>query len=241
LTRYDVIRSGDRTLVLSRMNEQVPYQISRSLYSFSETDRLAGAVRGTTRRWIEGYGYQRRGYRVLRPPVTPGTGGESAASFLDLVEVVAISGLRRLKFSLHEIRAIVANCQEILAIERPLATLRFKTGGQQIFVAKANHLLEVGRHKRQTAWNEILAPFLDDLDYAGDWVERWWPLGRDIPVVIDPEFGFGLPVIAGSGVRTEIIYERVRAGDLPEVIAGDFNVSPLEVHRAIQFEASRAA
>ncbi len=48
-------------------------------------------------------------------------------------------------------------------------------------------------------------------------------------------------MIADSGVRTEIILERFRAGDLNEQIAADFNVTALEVQRALQFESQRAA
>jgi len=58
---------------------------------------------------------------------------------------------------------------------------------------------------------------------------------------MDPEYAYGLPVIVNSGVRTEIVLERFQAGDLDEQIAADFNISPLEVQRALQFEVKRAA
>jgi uncharacterized protein (DUF433 family) len=217
----------------------VPSRLLLPQYSFSEADYLARATKGTSRRWIEGYSYQRRGERRTQPPVTPGTGGGNGASFVDLIEVVAIAQLKDIGFNLPAVRKIVENCQELLGVPRPLATQKFKTDGREIFVEKDGALLEVGRRKRMTAWDEVLAPFLEQLDYSDGWVERWWPLGKELPVVVDPEYGFGQPVIAGSGVRTEIVLERVRAGDLPEEIAEDFNLEPVEVHRAIQFEMSR--
>jgi len=58
---------------------------------------------------------------------------------------------------------------------------------------------------------------------------------------LDPDYAFGFPVIRNSGVRTEIILERFQAGDLHDQIAQDFNVDPIEVERALQFELSRAA
>lgn len=60
-------------------------------------------------------------------------------------------------------------------------------------------------------------------------------------MVIDPEYGFGFPVVAKSGVRTEIILERFRAGDLKEQISADFNIEQVHVERALQFELQRAA
>mgnify|MGYP003947620521 CR=1 FL=1 len=59
--------------------------------------------------------------------------------------------------------------------------------------------------------------------------------------MVDPDYGFGYPVIADSGVRTEIILERFKAGDLEKQIAEDFNVDPIDVERALQFELNRAA
>lgn len=211
-------------------------------YSYSEADRLAGVSRGTARRWLAEYAYRGPdGRRITMPPITPGEPTADAVSFLDMVEVVAIGGLKKAGFSTRAIRQIVQNCQELLGVQRPLTTLAFKVGGREIFVDRGDVLLEVGRRKRMQAWNEVLAPFLDNLDYRDDVASRWWPLGRAVPIVIDPEYGHGLPVIDGSGVRTEIIRERAEAGDLIEQIACDFNLDPKEVERAIQFELQRAA
>ncbi len=213
-------------------------------YSYRDADHLASASAGTASRWLSGYTYRdRQGQRVCVAPIIPGSVKAEGASFLDLVEVVAIAGLRRAHFTMQDIRQIVANCQEILGVPRPLASLDFKVRGQEIFVERGGALVEVGKRKRMHAWKEFLEPFVNSLDYAIDLelAIRWWPLGRDIPIVVDPDFGFGLPVVATSGVRTEIIRERSLAGDLNEQIASDFNLGLEEVERAIQFELKLAA
>ncbi|MFN0073814.1 MAG: DUF433 domain-containing protein [Chloroflexota bacterium] len=216
--------------------------ISRPLYSYAEADHLAGVTRGTARRWLAGYDYRAaNGSAAHQPPVSPRTEESEAVSFVDLVEVVAIGGLKREGFSLKAIRQIVSNCQEIFQIERPLITLRFKVGGREVFVQSETALVEVGRRKREQAWDEILGPFLESLDYRFDLVSRWWPRGREANVVIDPEYSFGLPVIEGSGVRTEIIVERFKAGDSCQEIAKDFSLTATDVERALQFEVALAA
>ncbi len=223
----------------------IPSNLIRPLYGFADADYLANVSRGTAKRWLAGYAYyDTHGQRVIRPPVTSGVQREEreGVSFADLVEIAAIGRLKEVGFSLRMIREIVRNCQEILGVPRPLATLRFKMGGREIFVDRGDVLLEVGRKKRMQAWNEVLKPFLQELDYdANQLVARWWPLGRSTPVVIDPQYGFGFPVVAKSGVRTEIILERFRAGDLKEQISADFNIEQVHVERALQFELQRAA
>jgi uncharacterized protein (DUF433 family) len=215
--------------------------VTQPLYTYADTDRLAGVSRGTAKRWLTGSEYvDPSGQHVVRPPVTAVPEERAAASFLDLVEVIAIGRLKRAGFSLRRIREIVDHSQSFLGVHRPLTTLKFRTDGREIFVDRGEILLEVGGRESTQAWAEFLGPFLEELDYADEIARRWWPLGRGARVVIDPAYGFGFPVVAGSGVRTEIILERFEAGDPNEQIAADFNLDPLDVTRALQFEQKLA-
>ena len=211
-------------------------------YSYAEADHLADVSKGTSKRWLEGYQYYREGTRVDIPAVTPHATQASALSFIDLVEVAAIGRLKAFGFSLQKIRRIVADCRMRFDMERPLPMLKFKVGGRDAFVSDGDVLVAVGgRHRGERAWDTILGPFLNELDYEAGLARRWWPLGKSHVVVVDPAYGYGLPVVSGSGVRTEIILERVRAGDLTDEIARDFSLSKEQVDRALQFELTRAA
>lgn len=211
-------------------------------YSLSEADHLAGLTRGTARRWLLGYAYQHDGHRVRQPPVGVAAREEfPGASFLDLVELVAIGRLKAYGFALPSVRRIVENCRDIMDVPRPLVSLRFKTDGREIFVERSGILVDVGVQKRRQAWIEVLGPFLETLDHDEQLqlAVRWWPRGRQDAIVVDPEYGFGFPVVRDSGVRTEILLERFRAGDLPAQIARDFRLTEDSVERALQFEVSR--
>src|SRR5438128_1587723 len=65
----------------------------------------------------------------------------------------------------------------------------------------------------QLAWASPIAERLDQFDYSGEVVCRWWPRGRAGGVAIDPRVGLGMPVVAGSGVPTWAVRERSRAGE----------------------------
>ena len=210
------------------------------IYSYAEADRLANVTRGTSKRWIEGYKYRNEdGTVILRPPVSAPDGREEGGvSFVDLIEVVAIGGLKEVGFSLPRIRTIVRDCEEIFGVQYPIASHRFETDGRELFVQHEGLLVGVLKRKWETAWRELLSPFLKQLEYRDGLAARWWPLGRDIPVVIEPQYGFGLPVVEGTGFRTEIIAERFEH-ELEHEIAEEFGISALEVKRALQFEISR--
>ncbi|HEY6751135.1 MAG TPA: DUF433 domain-containing protein [Rubrobacteraceae bacterium] len=220
---------------------------TRPLYSYAEADRLAGVPRGTSNRWVKGYKYRNDwGERVTQPPMTAGPEDktEGGVSFFDLVSIKAIDSLRELGFSTRKIREVVRYCREELRVAYPFATERFKTDRRRIYMrAGDGHLWEVlGGQKGAQAWDQILDPFLEDLEYQNELARRWWPLGKeDQRVVVDPDYGFGLPVIMGSGVRTEIIAEQIEAGDTVDQVSYDFNVTPEQIDAALELEGQLAA
>jgi|SRR5215217_2785586 len=213
-------------------------RLDRALYSFAEADRLANVTPGTSRRWLKGYHYwYSPEERRVSLAITPHSGLREGVSFIDLVEVIVAGRLRARNFSLTRIKQINEYCQLVLRKPRPLVTETFKTSGRDVFIqASSGYLLNVLHQAGMQAWDEVLDPFLKDLDYEDEIARRWWPLGKEREVVVDPDYGFGLPVIAGSGVRTEIIAERARAGDSTDEIVYDFGVNPKQIQDALSYE-----
>lgn len=210
-------------------------------YSFSEADYLAGVSRGTAKRWLKGYAYDTPTRRVHQPPVNFISSEYEGVSFLDLLEIVVIGRFRAHGFSLPQVRHIVTNCRSLLGIERPLTSLTFKVSGREVFVQTGQQLLEVGKRRGEQAWEKILRPFLEELDYGETFARRWWPLGKGEPIVVDPAFGFGQPVIADTGVRVEIIAELFAAGESIDEIAEDFGIARKQVEAALRFDQQRRA
>ena len=60
-------------------------------------------------------------------------------------------------------------------------------------------------------------------------------------MVVDPDYGFGSPVIVGSSLPTVLVGERREVGDPPEVIAYDFSLTPEQVASALKMEDKLAA
>ena len=70
---------------------------------------------------------------------------------------------------------------------------------------------------------------------------RWFPAGRDVPVVIDPRFAGGRPTIAGRGVTVDGIYRRFTMGHEKQIaIARDLEITVGDVEEAIRY-AQQAA
>lgn len=207
-------------------------------YSFAETDRLAGVSRGTSKRWLMGYTYwYAPGELRASPPVSLEVEHREGAAFIDLMEIVVIGGLRSKGFSLPTIRRLNEFCQAYLNATRPLVTEKFKVDGREAFIVAGNmHLVNVTAKAGMLAWSEVLDPFLENVDFENELARRWWPRGKQESVVLDPDYGFGLPVVHGTSVRTEIVAERALAGDATGEIAYDFGLDHHQVEAALRYE-----
>ena len=224
----------------SKIDPTSPVFVPR--YSYAEAEWLAGVSRGTAKRWLRGYTDRRRdGEPQFREPLIQREHTDWGVSFADVVEIAAVRHWRRRRWSLATIRAIVEECRTIFEVERPLITRRFKREAPAVFLHETGDFADLSGPQRKQAWDTIRA-FLDTLDYEGDHVSTWWPCGRDVPVAVDPEFGFGLPVVACSGLctglRTEFVLEQFQAGETAASIAEDYRLPVQSITAAIDFEVS---
>ena len=60
--------------------------------------------------------------------------------------------------------------------------------------------------------------------------------GKRKPVVIDPRVSFGRPTVAGSGISTAALVDRVDAGEDLQTLADDYRLSIGQVEDAVFYE-----
>ena len=126
---------------------------------------------------------------------------------------------------------------------------RFLVDGGHLFVGLSSTgdapFLELGTHG-QIALEGVLRQRAQVLDFleAGDndCACRWYPLGRDAGVVIDPAVGWGTPVIVGTRINTRTLVRAVRAeGDDVQRVADLYEIPVSKVEAAMQYEGLQAA
>jgi uncharacterized protein (DUF433 family) len=82
---------------------------------------------------------------------------------------------------------------------------------------------------------------MHDLVYVSSLAARWYPVGKGVPIVIDPRFSAGLPTIAGRGVTVSTIYKRWKADQTIKFIADDLQIETAVIERALQYADKIAA
>lgn len=107
-------------------------------------------------------------------------------------------------------------------------------GKKVIFEQKDGIIYSVDKHK-QTYLN-FIKEFYKNLDFGNDSLAvRLWPLGKEKAIVCDPHHQFGLPVVAGTNINVEALYELYKAGEPEWFIADLYSLDESKVNDAILF------
>lgn len=168
-----------------------------------------------------------------------------ALGFLDLQEVRFIDAFLKTGVSWHLLRVAHGIARSRYGIEHPFCTRKFVTDGAQIIEATSSEIAGIDYEeivRGQRVFPQVIQPFLRELEFSpDDQLVRWWPLGTERAVVLDPRRQFGQPITACSGVATDILQAAAKAGQTVEEIADWYELDPNSVRDAIEFELALAA
>lgn len=213
------------------------------IYELPDAARLIGVSSVRLRLWVRGATALRDGERRELPPLwptqLPNIEGRTGLGFLDLVQARMLLGFAKEGHSVRTLRLLIQHAQEVLGIDHPFAHARIKTDGRRLYLEVLSkegeaQVYDLGR--RQYAFHRIISPTFRQLDFSMEMAVRWWPLGKDRTVVLDPNRSFGAPIAKESGVPTATLFdELVRLGSIRNV-ARWFEVSRREVVDAVEFE-----
>lgn len=238
LSRYNATVTGVSTEMIRRLNSD-PRQAPA--YSVGEASHYLRLPAATVRWWSVG----RDSYPSL---ISPAKGSPLSLSFLNLVELHIISAIRRdHKLPLPTVRSAIEYLAEKFDDDHPLLSRELQTDGLNLFIEHLGQLVNISR-QGQTAMRAMLDAALKRIDRDPSGIPiKLYPFTRtsftDAPaiVVIDPTISAGRPVLRGSGVATEIIAERYKAGDSISDLAEDYGRTREEIEEAIRCELPRAA
>ncbi len=218
-------------------------QLGLGLYDLREGARLTRLDPKRVRRWFVPPPSEANRRPILTADY-PRVQGETAISFLDLIDVFVFGNLRQHGVPLQTLRKVYARLQRDYKQKHPFAFNRLATDGAEVFLRLADadgkdQLVEI--LTKQMVFPEIIEPFLKQLDYDPDThLARLWRIADG--VVLNPAIGFGKPVVDGAFVKTEVLFDAYHANDRDaDAVARWYNVGPDDVLTAVRFEADLAA
>lgn len=202
----------------------------------------------TLRSWVAGMSYGEDHHRkFFRPVIRPAAKSPVALSFINLVEAHVLAAIRRkYRVDMPAVRRSVEFLKTELGSSHPLADHKFETNGVDLFIERYGQLISVSQGG-QLAVRELLEAHLRRIEWDPKGVPiKLYPFTRigeiDQPknIVIDPFISFGRAVITGTGVTTELVAERFKAGESAEELAADYGCGREKIEEAIRCELSLA-
>lgn len=198
------------------------------LLTTKETARHLLIPRRTLNHWLA----EEAGGAPLVHRVDPERRGWPTVPFIAVVEAYVLRSLRDLGLTKQKIRDAAAAVRAEFGTDYALATKKIVTDGVDIFLEYADgDLARVG--DRQYPIREVLDGYLRYIawdagdEFASSLQLRQYP---DIaPVVIDPRFGWGAPVVKQNRVPVDAVVEMWLAGDSLKDVGYEYDLDPDQV------------
>lgn len=109
-----------------------------------------------------------------------------------------------------------------------------RTTGKKIYLETNNGIISLDGTKQFKL--DFIKVFFKNLDFDNELIaSRFWPLGKEKNIVVDPMRQFGHPVIGSTNIFPETLVNLYKAGEPIEFIAFTYEIDPIFVHNAIEF------
>lgn len=220
------------------MNFENQLELGLGIYTSTEISRILRLPAHKVRRWINRYWDGELG-KKYEGQYSWKTNNSQAVSFHTLIEFFVMmqlseQGVRtRSLLDGHKILSDRFNSPFPFAMKEVLQNIR--TDGKKIyFVINDDCILSLDGS------NQLNLAFIDDffknIDFDSENLAfRYWPLGKNNSILIDPERKFGHPVIGNHNITPETIYNHFKGGDPAPYIAYVYNLTEKQVLDALEY------
>ena len=200
-------------------------------YPIAEASRLTGVSSQAIGSWV------RRAASAHQPHAQGSGRPGPCLCFLDLVDLLVVGRLLEVGLPLRNIRQAHAQLIEGLHTVRPFSREDLFTQGVQILrrfaqEARAPEL----RPALSRAHKSSLLRLQDEVEYDPDsLLARRWHVAEG--VLIDPERGYGHPIMAESGIAAAVLAAAHEANELNAGLVADwYGVSVRQIELAVAFD-----
>lgn len=159
-------------------------------------------------------------------------------NFKSLIQIMVFTRLREKGYKKKQILGSFKTMANHFNTNYPFADKinNIITAGSDIMFNNEDGDLVKADSSLQYAMREILQDLITKIEFSKDgYALRFYPLGINKSIVVDPEIQFGSPVIKGTRINTSIIYQLYNSGEEIETISSMYDLTNQEIKDAIEF------
>jgi uncharacterized protein (DUF433 family) len=162
-----------------------------------------------------------------------------AVNFLTLIEMIVFYSLKERGIPTGRILEAHTVMSDFLKTPHPFAKEDIYVNEKSLLFGNEEQLLTADK-RLQTVLIQVLKPFISKIHFSDQRMARkFYPLGKKKSIVVNPENQFGQPVIEGTNILTQTIFNLLQAGESKKSIAKLYDLTLSQVNDAIEF--SKAA
>ncbi len=215
-------------------------QLGNGIYTIPDLALILQLPQHRVRRWLTDFFDQRLAGK--EGSYSWGEGRDKATNFLTLVEFYVFYMLRDKKVSVNRILEAHAHMSKELKTEYPFASYKLLVNKNQILYGKDEETWVRADQSNQIVIHKMLEQFFKKIDFSEkDLAQRFWPMGKDHHIVVDPHHQFGQPVITGTNITAATIFSMYESGESTSTIGILYDLTEKQVEDAIFFCKRKAA
>ncbi len=215
-------------------------RLGRGVYARADVARIASLQPRRVTRWLAGYKWTAAdgSERASGPMVA--TQHRARVDFAELVELLFVAGFVRAGVPTRVVRAVHDEAEEEFGTPHPFTLKRFEHDGRSIMerVCVDGEEILIDRYRAQRLVESVMLPLVRRLNYDEFTKQamRFFPMGTERPIVLDPRRNFGEPSVVSRRVPTRILAAAMSGGETETRVARWYSVRPDEVAAAVEYE-----
>lgn len=212
-------------------------KIGTGIYTMSEIAKILRLPYNKVYRWMKDYWKKYFG-SLYDEKYSWVIDGSRVFNFHGFIEFYIMMQLAEAGVRPQQILKAHAELCEIYQFEFPFALKevleKIHTDGRKIYIKTDQTIISLDGTRQFNL--DFIEMFFKNLEFNEEAVaNRFWPLGKDKSILMDPKRKFGHPLIGSNNIYPETIYEHYLAGDPVPYLAHIFDLSEKEVWDAIQY------
>jgi uncharacterized protein (DUF433 family) len=216
-------------------------KLGQGIYSVPDISFLLRLPKAKVRRWLNDF-WDIRFSEKYNQKYSWGEGRDKATNFYTLIEFYIFYQLRESGVGSKTIFAAHEEMARQLNTGYPFASAKLLTDGRSILYSLEDGTTIKADKTRQIALRQVIEDFCKRIEFSdNNLVEKYYPLGRQKHIVVDPHHQFGQPTIEKTNILAETIYKMHTAGESNDFLARLFDIPLNNVEDAISLFDNKAA